>query len=62
MSDHCKRTDGTLRAWFTSRQAAQDFEGTTPDMKVTSLTSASVVSGIVRDLAGSPRQNTSRQW
>jgi hypothetical protein len=30
MSDHCKRTDGSLRAWFPSKQAAQDFAEITP--------------------------------
>jgi hypothetical protein len=30
MSDHCKRIDGSLRAWFTSKQAAEDFAEVTP--------------------------------
>jgi hypothetical protein len=27
---HCTRKDGSLRAWFTSKQAAQDFAEVTP--------------------------------
>jgi len=30
MSEDCKRIDGSLRAWFRSKQAAQDFAEITP--------------------------------
>ena len=28
---HCRRLDGTLRAWFTSREAAEAVEATHPN-------------------------------